>query len=485
MPLPKKGLKGANGAKTARSGQAQAARTAQAAAKPKAKAKPYPWERQADAMKSATERKPTPKGGGTSIHKVDHKKAKEDPVYGWGQLEALARNLNLDPALEFATRSKQQALQEQFAAMPPTQKVDHLKKQLRTAEAELQKRIDVVEATEDDIDRLQQRLKAEVAARDDQQDVVSRLALELQEAEAQVPPAADPRPVGRQLQAGDQGIKEGLRQLKAAIEREAGGRLTTELDTDFEIHSAALLGVYNEIKEVNEARAAQEAEDRKMALRVQARELQTSGKHARDDQPHDHDGDDVMSDAHNKEALEEDWQQRQSRCRRTGSSSKAAQATGPTPSPTGPQSDAVEAEAAPSTTAPTSAQAMGPLATVSRGRAQDRDRTPRRAKAAGTPAAATATGTLQEPSATEQKCAGTPAAATTSGLLNEPPTATQPSTEANGEITPAVSSSVSSLSPSPQREGQTEGVTAPATAQAVGGRGGEDQPNGGGVSAHT
>jgi hypothetical protein len=207
-------------------------------------------------------------------------------------------------------------------------------------------------------------------------------------------------------------------QAKTIIEREAGGRLTKELCTDFLVHSAAFKDILKEVREVNEAKAAQEGEDRRMALREQARELQLSGKHARDDRPHDSDGDDVMDDAHSKEALDADWQQPLSRCRRTGSSSSnAAQAARATTSPTRAPSGAAEEEATPPATAQTLAQAVGPLATVARGRTQDRDRSPRRAKAAGTPAAAPATGTLQEALATGQQSAKADGGITPCGVL--------------------------------------------------------------------
>ena len=145
---------------------------------------------------------------------------------------------------------------------------------------------------------------------------------------------------------------------------------------------------------------AQEAEDRKLAFREQLREVQLSGKHARDDRPHDSQGDDVMDDASGDEAADSDWQEQRRPCRRADATSSATQAARKSTSPTRPSSGVEEAAATPSATAQPSAQVLGPLATAPRGRAQDRDRTPRMAKASGTLATAPAAGSLQEPSAT-------------------------------------------------------------------------------------
>ena len=106
--------KGGKGAKT---GRAQAAPKAKAKAKPKpqgkAKATPAPWRKpQAGEMSSTTGPKPA-SDGGSRVHRVDAKKVK-DPVYGWGFVEEVAKDLggNFSALQELAGRSKQQALKE-------------------------------------------------------------------------------------------------------------------------------------------------------------------------------------------------------------------------------------------------------------------------------------------------------------------------------------------------------------------------------------
>ena len=459
-PLPK----GGNG----RAGGAQAAPKAGAKAKPKpkgkAKATPAPWRKPQTGRTSSPTRPQSGNMGASRVHKVDAKKVK-DPVYGWAFIEEVAKDFPVLSELgELAGRSKQQALKEKAGALPPAQRVEHLKKRLKEEKEELQRRCEAVESTEAEIDRLQSRLKQAVEGRDDQDDVVRQLGLELQNAEAQLPPTPGIKPVGRQLPQGDRGMEEALNQVKTLLEREAGGRLTTELCTDYLVHAEAFKNMFKEVREVNEAKLTQEAADRRMALREQKREYEGTG------------GDEA-----------DDWQERRSRCRRAGAASAAAQAARSETAPDKAPEGAMDVEATPSTTAhpaqgsdapPATVQPsegnLGPLATVPRGRTQDRDRTPRRAKTAtGAPAETQAAGSHGQPSATVQQ------SATAEG-----------SPKHRISITPAVSSSVSSLSPSPDRKGSKEGdatgATGSPTAQAVGETTAPGQPNeGGGASMYT
>jgi hypothetical protein len=171
---------------------------------------------------------------------------------------------------------------------------------------------------------------------------------------------------------------------------------------------------------------------------MQKKEIQLGGKHPRDDGLHDPQGDQM--DCRDEAVDNEGFQQKPSRCRRTGT---PAQATRTPLSTTEQQSTATQDAAAASASASASSatvqpseQAVGPLATVPRGRNQERDRTPRRTKTA------------------------------------------------DPVLTPAVSSSVSSLSPSPSRAANTaegaKGAIKSPTAQAVGDNDGSGQPNGGG-----
>jgi hypothetical protein len=69
--------------------------------------------------------------GASRVHKVDAKRVK-DPVYGWAFIEEVAKEFPFLSAVEeLAGRSKQQALKEKAGALPPAQRVEHLKKRLK------------------------------------------------------------------------------------------------------------------------------------------------------------------------------------------------------------------------------------------------------------------------------------------------------------------------------------------------------------------
>ncbi len=140
-----------------------------------------------------------------------------------------------------------------------------------------------------DIDKLQARLRLEVEARDDASDRVDELRIDLHKAEEDLPPPAGVKPVGRQVQTGNLGVKEMLVNMKALLVREAGGALTSELSTDFDIHATAFMDMHQERVETKMAKTAQEAEDAKLAFQEQAKELnfQIGHKHGRSDPTND------------------------------------------------------------------------------------------------------------------------------------------------------------------------------------------------------
>jgi hypothetical protein len=362
---------------------------------------------------------------------VDEKRIK-DPVYKWELYSKLARQAQDDEFLKLAQANMEAAMREKANALPPTQRVDHLRKRLRLAEEELGNRAHTVEMTEIEIDKLQARLKLEVESRDDFYDKVADLRVELQAAEAQLPKPEGVRPVGRQVQSGDLGVVERLRELRELLVREAGGGLTSELSDDFDRHATAIAEMHQECREVKASKEEQMAEDVKLAVKLQAQELsfQVGSKHARCDARHDEKGDGIMADASAMQQAAEDeepWQQQRHQKRRGKGSGV----------PTCPPASASAAATSSGAQLRSSERVMGPIATAPRGRSDerrsDRDRSPRRPKAAGTPAAAAEAGSLAPPAQ------GTPP--------GSPERISSDSEESSGGITPAVSSSLSSLSP--------------------------------------
>ena len=227
-------------------GQAQA----KAKAKPGAKAKAYPKAQAArDAAGPRTQGQEPPwrktregsrtrslTGGRSGVRRaasgssaveghalrVDARRVK-DPVCKWDVLASVARDFGDDALLEQAETSKQQALKAKADAMPPNQRVEHLRYRLRQAEEELVRRNNTVESTEIEIDGLQARLKIEVEERDTQEDVARELKLELQHAEDQLITQAEQKPVGRQVRSGNDGLVMLLKEVKAHLTRTAGG----------------------------------------------------------------------------------------------------------------------------------------------------------------------------------------------------------------------------------------------------------------------
>ena len=266
--------------------------------------------------------------------------------------------------------------------------------------AELRKLIEAQAATEAQLHQLQARSKEQYEEVEDQREVVEEIREALERAEMDVPPKGAPKPVGRQIQHGDQEATLGsmsftdvLKFAKQKFFAEAGGTVSDVLSRraiqGFDlIHSAR-----HEIAEDRKAVEAQVADDRRKAVQLH-KELNLSGvqtcdKRTRDDCT-DVEGDELMAEAAGGLDAEEDaagepWQKVASR--RKGKGGIRA-----------PQDD----PSASSSSAPAqrSASNVGPLATtppsqVDAAARSDRDRSPRRSSAAGTPAAATDSGTLQ------------------------------------------------------------------------------------------
>ncbi len=158
MPFCRKGPPSTLGGKGA--GQvpdAQASASGAAAAKAKAKAKtkaqpssqeqPRPWN-----IFSATGERSASEGGGDL--RLDPKRASDDihrlEAYSW-----VARFFGDKEVLQNLEANRRKALQAKADKMPPSQRVDHLKKRYKEAMDELRKLIAAQEATDAEIRKLQ------------------------------------------------------------------------------------------------------------------------------------------------------------------------------------------------------------------------------------------------------------------------------------------------------------------------------------------
>ncbi len=262
MPFDRKGPPSTPGGKGAaasadggrgKSGGPKAAAQAKAWAQATAKGAGREASRRSGETSSATA-KSSSEAPWKSLH-IDDKRLR-DPVYRYGLQADFARRTH-DAAMEReAEGNKEAALRERTAALPPHQRVEHLRKRVRTAQEELNRRRRQVEDTEVEIDKLQSRLKLEVESRDDHIEKVQTFQIELQAAEDSLPRPGSAKPVGRQVRCGDGGFVDQLQCLPEQLSRKFGGALTTELRTDLTMHIQAIMDVF---KEAAEAKAAREA----------------------------------------------------------------------------------------------------------------------------------------------------------------------------------------------------------------------------------
>ena len=420
-PLPKGGNRSSSRAQEGPSAKARA--KAKAGAKARAQAKPKaaprrPWQPPQGDTSSPTGQRSG--GGDVHVHRVDPRRA-ADTVYTWTALQEYTKEFPLFSELHgLAEKNLQCALAQKAQAMPPTQRVDHLKKRLKVETEELRKRTGAVVDTEAELQNLRERLKLAVEGRDAQAARVQQLEGELQQAEAALPTTtAGPKPVGRQVQDSDQEVVDLLNLVHVKLNRKAiSGRMTTDQWEEYIQYDKGIRLIDKELTEERQEREDQEAADSKLAFEMQKREVQL-GKHARDDFAHDAGGDAHMG-AKPGDAENDGFQQRRSRCRRGRTSGPAARTLSPTrrDSPVAPVEPAVRPARGrvpvcppgrkpesgdPSATSSATPQPsvaedkgpLGPLATVPRARTdRGRDsRSPRR-PAAGTPANPQAKGSL-------------------------------------------------------------------------------------------
>ena len=119
--------------------------------------------------------------------RIQAKRLQKDLVHKWQKYTEFATKAGDDEFRRLAEANLEAALRQKAAAMPPAQRVEHLRKRLRAAEEELARRSRQVDATEAEIDILQSRHKQEVESRDDFSSKLDDLREELQEAEAILP----------------------------------------------------------------------------------------------------------------------------------------------------------------------------------------------------------------------------------------------------------------------------------------------------------
>ncbi len=433
-PLPRGGNRSNSRAQSGPRAKAKAKAKPKVRPQAKAAAEPRrPWHKPPGETSSSSGQRSG--DGEIHIHKVDPRRATDD-VYAWTGLQEFTKAFPIFSELHgLAEKNLQCALAQKAQALPPTQRVDHLRKRLKVETEELRKRTSVVENTEAEIQGLRERLKLAVEGRDAQDARVQQLGRELQQAEAALPTAsATPKQVGRQLPEGDQEIADLMAQVQAILDKKAiSGRMTTEQREEYASYDKGIRLIDKELVQERADREDQEAADRKLAFEMQKQEVQL-GKHARNDFVHDARGDAHMDEKPGGTAEDDGFQQRRSRCRRGGASGPAARTLSPTRKdsaaasvesatrpargrvpvcPPGRKQESGMPSATPQPSDAADKSPLGPLATVPRTRATERrqdSRSPRR-PAAGTPADSQAKGSLGTHAETQQEPKGAPQAA--------------------------------------------------------------------------
>ncbi len=270
---------------------------------------------------------------------------------------------------------RQKMLEEKADNLPPTQKVAHLQKRHRLAMEELRKLLRAQEAVDLEYDQLRRR-RTELHERvEDQRDMAERLRDAVEQAEMEIPPKQEPRPVGKQLHHSDPtsgkellkklSVDDLLEEVTDKIRQASGGQDLTDRMTE---QGANLLSAAF-------ASAIQEREDRRAAERLDrelnGQGLQSGDKRAREVRQ-DRAGDECMMEhadlpIDDDEANPQPWQ--------VAGRKKGKGRLGPAKGP--------QAAAASSSTGQPSSTSQA-----------DRDRSPRRPTARGTPGVAAASGTL-------------------------------------------------------------------------------------------
>ena len=366
---------------------ASAEAKAKARAKPKAKPTPAPW-----AKSSPT---PSQSGGGADGAaglRLDPKRI-NDEVYMMESFATVARHFQQKDMLTHLEQRRRSDLRAKAASMPPKQRLDHLQKRHKDAMTELRRLTKVQATTDDEIRLLQARSREQYEAVETQRDIVEEIRVAMEEAELDMPPTEHPKQVGRQEHPGDlraalrrSTIPEILEELNAKYTREFGEALSEEhvigrrtLQGFNMLHSA-----HDELPEERKVQHRQMEADARVAMKLHRElnplDVQPGDKRGRTVDL-DNVGDERMGVQNEACAEADGWQIAKGRKKGKG---RAIAVTS-------------------SSTIPGIPIPVGPLATAPRPSAgsssSGRHHLPARPSAPGTPAVATASGSIQQSSA--------------------------------------------------------------------------------------
>ena len=381
--------------------KAKAAPKAKAKAKAAAQERTRPWRETSSAPKQPSD--------GARVLRLDPKRA-TDEVYKIEMYAEVARHCNDTNVLQNLGQSRRMALRAKAAGLPLRQRIDHLQRRHRETTAELKQLLAAQAATEQEIGKLQDKRQEQMRAVESQKELVDDVREALESAELELPPAATPKTVGRQLQHSDLAATFKGASIPALLEA-LSGKYSEEFGEDIAdvIGRRTMQGfdllhsVHDELQEHRRTVKEQIEADRRTATRLHQelnmQGVQTGDKREREG-PLDRNGDERMnrvdgdSDADYEQAYPP-WQVA------TGRKKGKGRVEPSDPSPAGLRS----------------ALPIGPLATAPRAgvggnASQARDRSPRRPSAPGTPAAASESGTLRRP-----PTSGTAATAMESGAV--------------------------------------------------------------------
>jgi hypothetical protein len=207
------------------------------------------------------------------------KGATDDVTYAEEQLR-FAEAMGRQDKAAAARRELAEARRRQQERLPPQERLQHLKKELKDAEADLDQREVAVAVTEEEIQRLTDQLKAQRESVEDARARVDRLSRAVETTELQVPPEAQ----GADPPISAEGLNRALLQAQ---------RILNHLQTDSsEEHKADVIRLLRDLQnkgeeavQAMEQRRAQEAGDAEMAKNLQEEEE----RQLREDDPQDED----------------------------------------------------------------------------------------------------------------------------------------------------------------------------------------------------
>ncbi len=265
---------------------AAAAAKANPGAKPKAKPPtPAPWA-------------PSPTGrrcddAAAELH-LDPKRV-DDELYMIESFAKVAKHFKKTEMMDQLETSRRQALRARAENMPPKQRLDHLRKRHKEALAELKRLNQVKDATENEINMLKARCREESKAAEAQRELIEEVRKAIEEAELDMPPTERPRPVGPQ--DPKIALKEALKTTAIPIildvlsdryDKEFGAAISEEQVCGRRTRMALdmLQSAHDELQAEREVHQRQVDEDAKVArrlhLKLNPQEVQQGDKRGRE-----------------------------------------------------------------------------------------------------------------------------------------------------------------------------------------------------------